>query len=112
MAFSRKRETHGGRVRKLLQMLYKCNLFAPNFITSQFPVIKMFTQEPLRFRRRFNTKGGTDMINRWKLKDCPRCGGDIFMDIDENGWLGHCLQCGYMGRAAMKAPEVAPEVGT
>ncbi len=49
------------------------------------------------------------MINRWKLKDCPRCGGDIFMDIDENGWLGHCLQCGYMGRAAAKAPPAAPE---
>jgi len=45
------------------------------------------------------------MIPRWKLKDCPRCGGDIFMDIDENGWLGHCLQCGYMGRAAARMPE-------
>lgn len=44
------------------------------------------------------------MINRWKLKDCPRCSGDIFMDIDENGWLGHCLQCGYMGRAANMLP--------
>jgi ribosomal protein S27AE len=35
---------------------------------------------------------------RWKLKDCPRCGGDLFMDVEEDGWLGHCLQCGYMGR--------------
>jgi ribosomal protein L37AE/L43A len=42
---------------------------------------------------------------RWKLKDCPRCGGDIFMDIDENGWLGHCLQCGYMGRGLTNEPE-------
>jgi ribosomal protein S27AE len=44
------------------------------------------------------------MIPRWKLKDCPRCGCDIFMDIDENGWLGHCLQCGYMGKAANRSP--------
>jgi hypothetical protein len=47
------------------------------------------------------------MMPRWKLKDCPRCGGDIFMDIDEAGWLGHCLQCGYMGRAANMVPEPA-----
>jgi len=26
------------------------------------------------------------------------------MDIDENGWLGHCLQCGYMGKAANRSP--------
>jgi ribosomal protein S27AE len=44
---------------------------------------------------------------RWKLKECPRCGGDIFMDIDENGWLGHCLQCGYMG----KGPSITPQAG-
>ncbi len=48
---------------------------------------------------------------RWKLKDCPRCGGDVFMDIDEGGWLGHCLQCGYMGKGLNPAPEVAPERG-
>ena len=43
---------------------------------------------------------------RWKLKDCPRCGGDIFMDIDDNGWLGHCLQCGYMGKSPANATGV------
>jgi hypothetical protein len=35
---------------------------------------------------------------RWKLKDCPRCSGDLFLDAEEDGWLGHCLQCGFMGR--------------
>jgi len=31
----------------------------------------------------------------WKLKDCPRCGGDVFLDGDLSGWYEHCLQCGY-----------------
>ncbi len=34
----------------------------------------------------------------WRAKDCPRCGGDIFIDIDEQGWFNHCLQCGYVGQ--------------
>jgi ribosomal protein S27AE len=53
--------------------------------------------------------GGKMNISRWKLKECPRCGGDIFMDIEENGWLGHCLQCGYMGQQcnAMEEPAAA-----
>ncbi len=30
----------------------------------------------------------------WKLKGCPRCGGDLFHDrLDK--WFVHCLQCGY-----------------
>jgi ribosomal protein S27AE len=33
----------------------------------------------------------------WKLKCCPRCGGDVFMDTDEGDWFAHCLQCGYTG---------------
>jgi len=36
----------------------------------------------------------------WKTKSCPRCGGDIFIDIDENTWFDHCLQCGYESRHA------------
>ena len=33
---------------------------------------------------------------KWKAKSCPRCGGDIFLDIDdEHSWFDHCLQCGY-----------------
>ena len=31
----------------------------------------------------------------WKLKACPRCGGDVFIDQDLSGWYEHCLQCGY-----------------
>ena len=33
----------------------------------------------------------------WKLKSCPRCGGDLYIDRDYNGWYEQCLQCGYMG---------------
>lgn len=32
----------------------------------------------------------------WKIKSCPRCGGDLFLDIEEQTWLEHCLQCGYI----------------
>jgi ribosomal protein S27AE len=30
----------------------------------------------------------------WKLKSCPRCGGDIFLE-GEDKWYEDCLQCGY-----------------
>ena len=31
----------------------------------------------------------------WKLKKCPRCGGDMFIDGDIYGWYEKCLQCAY-----------------
>ncbi len=31
----------------------------------------------------------------WKLKACPRCGGDIFPDWEKHVSYEHCLQCGY-----------------
>ena len=31
----------------------------------------------------------------WKLSKCPRCGGNIFVDIDIDGWFEECLQCSY-----------------
>ena len=36
----------------------------------------------------------------WKLKKCPRCHGDLFLDRDTDGWYEQCLQCGY--RRAMR----------
>lgn len=30
----------------------------------------------------------------WKFRSCPRCGGDIFIDRDADGWYKECLQCG------------------
>jgi len=32
----------------------------------------------------------------WKLKSCPKCGGDLYIDSDYHGWYEQCLQCGYM----------------
>ncbi|MFC1992923.1 hypothetical protein ACFLV3_03835 [Chloroflexota bacterium] len=32
----------------------------------------------------------------WKLKRCPRCGGDVFLDRDlDDTWHEKCLQCSY-----------------
>ena len=31
----------------------------------------------------------------WKLKGCPRCKGDVFVDEDAYGWYEQCIQCGY-----------------
>jgi hypothetical protein len=31
----------------------------------------------------------------WKLKNCSRCGGDLFVDRDLDGWFEQCLQCSY-----------------
>ena len=38
----------------------------------------------------------------WKIRSCPRCGGDTFLDIDGAISFDHCLQCGYMRRRAEK----------
>lgn len=32
----------------------------------------------------------------WKLKSCPRCGGDIAIEREFDGWYENCLQCGYL----------------
>lgn len=44
----------------------------------------------------------------WKLKKCPRCHGDLFLDKDPDGWYEQCLQCGY--RQGMKALAEAKSV--
>ena len=31
----------------------------------------------------------------WKLKACTRCGGDLFVDRDMDGWFEQCLQCSF-----------------
>jgi hypothetical protein len=32
----------------------------------------------------------------FKLKGCPRCHGDIYLDKDLYGVYEQCIQCGYM----------------
>ncbi|MDP2730918.1 MAG: hypothetical protein Q8O55_10620 [Dehalococcoidales bacterium] len=31
----------------------------------------------------------------WRLKGCPRCGGDFYVSCDMDGWFEQCLQCSY-----------------
>lgn len=40
-------------------------------------------------------------MTMWKLRNCPRCQGDLFIDKDLDGWYEQCLQCGY--RREMRA---------
>lgn len=54
-------------------------------------------------------------MTRWKIKSCPRCGGDMFLDRDLDSWYEQCLQCSYrvelkpMG--VVKEPVMAGEKG-
>ena len=34
------------------------------------------------------------MVN-WRMKSCPRCGGDMFLEKDLDFWYTQCLQCSY-----------------
>lgn len=36
------------------------------------------------------------MMTEWKLKSCPRCSGDIYVEKDNDGCYERCLQCGYV----------------
>ena len=27
---------------------------------------------------------------------CPKCGGNLYLEKDYNGWYEECLQCGHM----------------
>ena len=36
-------------------------------------------------------------MQKWKLKGCPRCGGDVFVSSDHNGSYEQCLQCAWEG---------------
>ncbi len=33
----------------------------------------------------------------WRSKNCPKCGGDIFIEMDciDGEWYEYCLQCSY-----------------
>ncbi len=44
----------------------------------------------------------------WRIKSCPKCSGDTFIDVDESILFDHCLQCGYMNP---RAKEVCPHCG-
>ena len=33
---------------------------------------------------------------RLRLKGCPRCKGDLVVEVDQWGWYEECIQCGYL----------------
>jgi hypothetical protein len=37
---------------------------------------------------------------RWRLKSCPRCGGDLLIDRDLDNWYEQCLQCSFRAELA------------
>jgi len=39
--------------------------------------------------------GGLARMVSWKLKSCPRCNGDLFIQREMDGWYEACLACGY-----------------
>jgi hypothetical protein len=51
-------------------------------------------------------------MNAIKLRGCRRCGGDLFLDHDEDGACLSCLQCGAVyslpPEALLAAREKAP----
>ena len=34
-------------------------------------------------------------MTRWRLRSCPRCGGDLLIDKDLDYWYEQCLQCAF-----------------
>jgi len=43
-------------------------------------------------RRQMSSEIG-GVIYMWRLKGCPRCGGDMCIERSRDGWEEHCLQC-------------------
>lgn len=39
---------------------------------------------------------GKRVLIRWRLKGCPRCKGDVVVELDQWGRYEKCIQCGYM----------------
>jgi ribosomal protein S27AE len=54
----------------------------------------IYTPKMVLSKRSKLGEGRIHMV-RWKLKSCPRCGGDIFIDRNLDGWYEQCLQCSY-----------------
>jgi ribosomal protein S27AE len=45
---------------------------------------------------------GAAIMVYWKLKSCPRCTGDIFIEHEKNDWDEACLACGYRKSVSKK----------
>ncbi len=46
------------------------------------------------------------MMKKWWYKGCPKCGGDVYMAEDLDGFEFKCLQCGKtVNKADIRTPE-------
>jgi len=43
----------------------------------------------------------------WTLKNCPRCGGDLYTEKDSDSYYDSCLQCGYT-QESRRMPAISP----
>lgn len=34
-------------------------------------------------------------MGKWQASRCPRCGGRLFIDNDEDGWYEQCINCSH-----------------
>jgi DNA-directed RNA polymerase subunit M/transcription elongation factor TFIIS len=51
-------------------------------------------------------------MTTWKLKNCPRCSGDMFVEKDVDGWIERCLLCGYSRDISLAKRVVSTASGT
>jgi len=46
-------------------------------------------------------------MTTWKLKNCPRCSGDMFVERDVDGLIERCLLCGYSREVSVRKKVVS-----
>ncbi len=34
-------------------------------------------------------------VGKWKINGCPKCGGSLMVDKDEDGWYEECINCAF-----------------
>jgi hypothetical protein len=34
-------------------------------------------------------------MGKWKIHGCPKCGGSLIVDKDEDGWYESCINCSF-----------------
>jgi len=45
---------------------------------------------------------GKTVMSSPATRRCPRCGGNLFLDRDYNGWYLECIQCSYTRELEIK----------
>jgi ribosomal protein S27AE len=51
-----------------------------------------------------------DAKRKTEKKRCPRCGGNIFIDVDQYGTFEHCLRCGHIQDLANGRQTMAKDI--